>query len=297
MAGSYFILRDYSDFGTAGLLTIAGAIKAQAVAWTEWHARVGQDATLLGRDPLTSTAYSYRFDKGGAVVRVLWATVATDVLIAGAPVTLTAAPIYVDGDVMVTLAGGGELADFAADFHGVQGQPWEYGFYTSDGTWNLMTWDEAGTRWRGSGEYEWIRATQIHPQSTHQVTARVKLATAARVRIAGSFLRASSGGDSVDVRIRAGETVLAAGHLTEKVAGPFDLVADVPADTWLEFAVDALTSNSFDATNFAASITETTAEPSALPVVIGGGGGGAPGGSRVTLVFSDDGIVRWTATP
>ena len=101
---SYFALRDYQAFPYVGLLSEDGALKAEGAAWNRWHGQIGDAATLLGRDRLNDTTYSYVWQKGSSTKRVMWAMPEQTVLIDGQVAVLTEAPIYVDGASNVVLA-------------------------------------------------------------------------------------------------------------------------------------------------------------------------------------------------
>ena len=101
---SYFALRDYPAFPYVGLLSDQGALKAVGAAWNCWHSQIGDTATLLGRDSLNDTTYSYAWQKGSSNRRVMWAIPNQMVLVDGQVMVLTETPIYVDGASNVVLA-------------------------------------------------------------------------------------------------------------------------------------------------------------------------------------------------
>ena len=63
----YFPLRDYPTFPNNGLLNSDGSQAEQGTVWNTWSSYIGDDATYVERDSLTSNVQSHHF-----TVTVLW---------------------------------------------------------------------------------------------------------------------------------------------------------------------------------------------------------------------------------
>lgn len=309
---SWYLAKPHQTFAN-GLLLADGSISPEGVGF-QFLGDLMAGATYVGPATVPLGVSAEVFDTvAQGRVTVMWADNGSTVTISGetdrrdasgAPVaqaasySLTGSPLYVFGAaVAIGAAGSGPLADYAAQFKGTQGAPWEYGFYDAAGVWTLMPFVDAENRYRAAGTtFHTIAQTTLHPQSEAiWTTVRVKFPAQHRVRLDGRF-RKGTGGDLVNARIRAGTTVLAQGEVAPTEDQLFDIVADLPAGTWLEFSINAGPTNSFDATQFAVTITETSDALTAIPVDFGAVPP-PPTGASVTLIFSDDGIVRWQAAP
>lgn len=300
-AATYFPLRDYGGFPTSGLLTSTGDTKVQSDTYIEWFARVGDDAEFLGKDVIVPQVHSYKFSKAGAIVRVMWATTPTDILVDGVVTSLTDVPIYVDGDVSVGQIGNDVLlTNFAQDFKQVQGEPWEYGSYNmTDDTWLPAVYDTADGRWEipGVGLFHYIYPTQFHPHAGWLITARVKFPTAHRLKIQGFHRRGNANGDGVDVWIWLSDGSglnIAEGFLPPTFEDDYTVVVDVAADTYVNVSCHIHGTESNDATRLECTIYETQdALSDPLPVKFGQTDQPSPVGSAVKLIFGTDGIVHW----
>lgn len=304
MAASYFILRDYGGFPSAGLLTAFGALKATGAAWNEWHARIGQDATFLARDELSSAVHSYKFGHGANVEnnRIMWAVANTNVLINGAQTTLTTTPIYVDGDVTVELAPGDVLlADVTADFTlAAQYTPFVYLARPITGGADIeMKPNVAANRWELPDSYCTLASVQSHPSVEAKAVRRFVVPTGvSRIKITGGVRRSQTGGDGTDVWILHGVTERFRRLALDRLATstPILQVFDVLPGEVIDMAVGPNTTADFDAVAWNNVLIYSTTDAVTEPDL-----GAAPPppppvtGTAVKLIFGADGIVRWEA--
>ena len=275
-AASYFPLQDYPTFSTQGLITSAGAAKIQGNSWKTWHANIGEGATYVGQNTsLPFTIEAHQFSVGGLTRWVVWASSGTpsisvagtytaqDVdgtsITAGATQVLGASPIYLFGNVTITLTPGQDvlLAGNVAQFSDIQGQDgWSYhSRYTATGLYNSPTtphYDSVDGRWELAGKGSWnIDTGNMHPAldgSSHvQAVRRWTVPTGiTRVKVTGTWTRSSSAGDGSDVALWHGSTArFRRGALREGAGGAqespvaINQVFNVVVNDVLEFRVGA----------------------------------------------------------
>lgn len=278
----WYLAKPHGSFGVdAALLNADGSIRAGGSAY-QHMATLLKGGSHVGTIDAGLGVTVQEFTGGAGRVLVAWANVDTAVTISnqdevrdvsGAPIaspaTLTNNPIFVLGaGAAIAVSGSATVLDFTAQFAQTQGVPWEYGLYDAAGTWVPMMWEPLNSRWEGAAQFEWIRSTAIHPARVDEwQTARAQV-PAGRYRLVGRFKRGSTGGDGVDIRIRANGQIIASGFAGGGQERAYDFVADLPAG-FLEIGVNQKASNASDATTVAIVVQESTAEPSTLPINLG----------------------------